>query len=264
MIKVEKTSAGYDKNIVLDNLSFEINDGGVVGILGPNGSGKTTLLKVLAGILPYKGNIHIDDAELGSMKRRDLSKRIAMMPQFSTIYFSYSVYDTVMLGRYVHRGNSLGELIGNTSKEDKEIVEKALETTGLTDLAKAELKTLSGGQLQRVYLARTIAQGAPAILLDEPTNHLDLKFHIELMDYLKKWSKETTTVDGTEYKNTVITVFHDIGAASMISDNVILLKHGTIIKKGPSSETLTRNLLENIYETDVVSYYSSISDKLTK
>ena len=84
------------------------------------------------------------------------------------------------------------------------------------------------------------------------------------MEYLKKWSKETTTVDGTEYKNTVITVFHDIGAASMISDNVILLKHGTIIKKGSSSETLTRNLLENIYETDVVSYYSSISDNLTK
>ena len=262
MITISKMSAGYGKHIVLDNLSTEIKDGGVVGILGPNGSGKTTLLKVLAGILPYEGIIKIDEAELKDMKRKNLSKLIAMMPQFSSLYFSYTVYDTVMLGRYVHRGNSLRELIGSVTKEDKKIVEKALETTGLTELSKEHLNKLSGGQLQRVYLARTIAQGAPTILLDEPTNHLDLKFHVELMNYLKKWSKEITTVDGIEHKNTVISVFHDIGAASMISDNVILLKHGTIIKKGPSSETLTRNLLENIYETDVVSYYSSISDNL--
>ena len=262
MIKAKNLSAGYSNHTVLDNLSFSINDGGVLGILGPNGSGKTTLLKVLAGILPYTGNVSLNDNELKTMKRRDISRHIAMMPQFSSLYFSYSVFDTVMLGRYVHRGNTLNDLIRNNSKEDKEIVEKALETTGLKDLAKAELKTLSGGQLQRVYLARTIAQGAPIILLDEPTNHLDLKFHIELMEYLSRWSKETTKVGETEHKNTVITIFHDIGAASMISDNIILLKHGTIIKKGPTSETLTKNLLENIYETDVVAYYSSISDNL--
>ena len=262
MIKAKNLSAGYSNHTVLDNLSFSINDGGVLGILGPNGSGKTTLLKVLAGILPYTGNVSLNDNELKTMKRRDISRHIAMMPQFSSLYFSYSVFDTVMLGRYVHRGNTLNDLIRTNSKEDKEIVEKALETTGLKDLAKAGLKTLSGGQLQRVYLARTIAQGAPIILLDEPTNHLDLKFHIELMEYLSRWSKETTKVGETEHKNTVITVFHDIGAASMSSDNIILLKHGTIIKKGPTSETLTKNLLENIYETDVVAYYSSISDNL--
>ena len=107
-------------------------------------------------------------------------------------------------------------------------------------------------------LARTIAQETPVILLDEPTNHLDLKHHNELMDYLKKWSTHTTEIDGTTHKNTVITVFHDLGASLLISDDIMLMKKGEVIKKGPLQETLTRDLLNDVYDTDVAEYYSNL------
>ncbi len=261
-IDVKNVSAGYDKkNFILKGITTSFNEGGICGILGPNGAGKTTLLKVLSGLIPYTGSITLDDSELSGLSRRKLSGRLAMMPQFSSIYFSYTVYETVMLGRYVHRDKSLGSLIGGVGKRDKEITENALEQTGLSELSGTELSELSGGQLQRVMLARTIAQETPVILLDEPTNHLDLKYHNELMNYLKKWSQGTTEVDGVTHKNTVISVFHDLGAALMISDDILLMKNGEAIKKGPAQDTLTRDLLNDIYETDVFAYYSAILEK---
>ena len=259
MIRLENVSAGYNKKTpVLKDISLVFEEGGVCGILGPNGAGKTTLLKVLAGLIPYSGSIQLDASELSSMSRKKHSRLIAMMPQFSSVYFSYTVYETVMLGRYVHREKNLGSIIGNASIKDKEIVEKALDQTGLTEISKKDLSELSGGQLQRVMLARTIAQETPVILLDEPTNHLDLKHHNELMDYLKKWSTHTTEIDGTTHKNTAITVFHDLGASLLISDDIMLMKKGEVIKKGPLQETLTRDLLNVVYDTDVAEYYSNL------
>ena len=175
MIKLEHVSAGYDKkNNILEDISISFDEGGVCGILGPNGAGKTTLLKVLAGLIPYTGNILIEDQELSHISRKKLSGIISMMPQFSAVYFSYTVFETVMLGRYIHQDNTLGSMMGGASKRDKDITEETLEQTGLTELADKELSELSGGQLQRVMLARTIAQQTPVILLDEPTNHLDI------------------------------------------------------------------------------------------
>ena len=142
-------------------------------------------------------------------------------------------------------------------------VDKAIETTGLTELTDIQLSSLSGGQLQRVMLARTIAQETPVILLDEPTNHLDLKHHIELISYLRDWSKHSTEVAGKTYPNTVISVFHDIGTAAILAENILLLKDGSIIKKGPAEEVLTRNLLNDIYDTDVIKYYEELSGRLS-
>jgi ABC-type cobalamin/Fe3+-siderophores transport systems, ATPase components len=280
-ISLDKVSAGYDKNnFILKDISVSFTGGGIWGILGPNGSGKTTLLRVLAGILPYKGHIQLemgcDDinhsstvtsnnpVELSSMSKRNLARYIAMMPQFTSIYFSYTVYDTVLLGRYAHSGNSLGEMLGRISSHDKEIVDKAIETTGLSNIKNQQLSSLSGGQLQRVMLARTIVQETPIILLDEPTNHLDLKHHIELISYLKDWVKQKTTIGGTTYPNTVISVFHDIGTASILAENIILINDGQIIKKGPAEEVLTRDILKDIYDVDVLSYYDEIYKNLLK
>ncbi len=264
MIKLEHVSAGYDKkNNILEDISVSFDEGGVCGILGPNGAGKTTLLKVLAGLIPYTGNILIEDQELSHLSRKKLSGIISMMPQFSAVYFSYTVYETVMLGRYIHQDNTLGSMMGGASKRDKDITEETLEQTGLTELADKELSELSGGQLQRVMLARTIAQQTPVILLDEPTNHLDIKYHNELMNYLKNWSKGTTEIDGQFHKNTAITVFHDLGCALMISNDIALMKNGKIIKKGPLQDTLTRDLLNDIYDTDVVKYYSDVLSNVT-
>ena len=266
-ICLDKVSAGYEKNnFILQDISADFTSGGIWGILGPNGSGKTTLLKVLAGILPYEGHIHIEavpDEELSALSKKELARYIAMMPQFTSLYFSYCVYDAVMLGRYAHSGNSLSERLGRSSARDKEVVDKAIETTGLTELTDIQLSSLSGGQLQRVMLARTIAQETPVILLDEPTNHLDLKHHIELISYLRDWSKHSTEVVGKTYPNTVISVFHDIGTAAILAENILLLKDGSIIKKGPAEEVLTRNLLNDIYDTDVIKYYEELSGRLS-
>ena len=264
-INLEKVSAGYEKdNFIINDISVSISSGGIWGILGPNGSGKTTLLRVLSGILPYSGRITLDDGgtDLSSLSKRSLARHIAMMPQFSSVYFSYTVYETVMLGRYSHSGYSLGEMLGRSTKRDKEIVRNALEMVGLTDAMNHQLSSLSGGQLQRVMLARTIVQETPVILLDEPTNHLDIKYHVEMMSYLKNWATGQTEVAGTLHNNTVISVFHDIGTAATVSENLILMKNGRLIKTGATGDVLSKELLNDIYDVDVLSYYSAIGERL--
>ena len=266
-ITLNSISAGYDKkNFILKDISTVFEEGGICGILGPNGSGKTTFLRVLSGTLPYKGSISLcingteKTSELNTLSHKEMARYIAVTPQISSVYFSYSVYETVMMGRYAHSTSFLDSIKG-VSFEDKNIVDKAIEMTGLTEISDKPLNELSGGQLQRVLLARTIAQETPVILLDEPTNHLDLKYHNELMDYLKKWSEGVTDIDGVSHRNTVISVFHDLGAALLISDDILLMKNGELIKKGPTQETLTRDLLNDIYDTDVAAYYSAMLSK---
>lgn len=255
-ITTKNVSAGYVKgNYILQGISFSLEEGGVWGILGPNGSGKTTLLRVLAGLLPYEGETYLEltdqKLDISKANRKTLAKYISMMPQFSSIYFSYSIYDTVLMGRYAHHDSSISSMLGSTTKADINAVEKALEITGLTEIKSSQLSALSGGQLQRVLLARTIAQETPIILLDEPTNHLDLKFQNELTDFLQDWSKGSTEVEGIAHRNTVVSVFHDIRTASLVSDNVILVKDGNLIKKGPAEDILCRDLLSDLFDTDV-------------
>lgn len=262
-IILKNVSSGYssDKPVIKD-LTLDIKEGRITGIVGPNGSGKTTLLRVLSGILPYSGEITFSDndssMELKNLSRIDIAKNLALMPQFSSIYFSYSVYDTVMLGRYAHSKthhsksikDALGNMMGNPSAVDREMVNYALNITGLTKHSGSQLSELSGGQMQRVLLARTIAQSTPTILLDEPTNHLDLKYQKELMDYIVSWVHS----DKNTENHSVIAVFHDISLAASICDDIILMKNGESIKNGPVSEVLTRNLINQVYDMDVASY----------
>ena len=264
MLKLENITAGYEKSKpIIKSISTTITDGGICGILGPNGSGKTTLLRALAGIISCEGEIELNSITLTGLNHKQLAHYAAMTPQFSSIYFSYSVYDTIMMGRYVHKGNTISELLGGVSKIDKEKVDETIELMGLNEYRDIPVNQLSGGQLERVLLARTFVQETPVILLDEPTNHLDMKYQIELMDHLKKWSAGTTTVDGITYKNTAISVFHDVGTAALISDEIILMKDGCIQNKGPVNQMIDRDKLQNIYDTDVINYYKQVYDKLT-
>ena len=248
MIELTDVTTGYEKGRnVLEGLSLTLNDGSFYGIAGPNGSGKTTLLRTLAGILEYKGSIRIDDSELSHLKRKDLSKYIALMPQFSSLYFSYTVYDVVLQGRYVHSGSGRLLDLDGYSREDIRIAENAMEVTGLIDIKDRRLTELSGGQLQRVLLARTIAQDTPVILLDEPTNHLDIKYQKELMDYLSEWCK-------TDSRHTVLCAFHDISLAATLCDEMIIIKDGRLAINGHPSDILSGEMLRDIYDIDVVDY----------
>ena len=166
-----------------------------------------------------------------------------MLSQMPALYFSYSVYDTVMMGRYPHLRD---QMLGLPSEEDKAVVKRSLEAVDLLDVKDREITSLSGGQLQRVFLARTLAQEPKIILLDEPTNHLDLKYQIELTHYLQNWVQEG--------ERAVVGVLHDLNLALHLGGNMAVMKKGRIKALGKGDEIIKSGHLEESYEIDVADY----------
>lgn len=243
MLEIKNVWAGYNDIDIIKDVSFSVKGGENLCILGANGCGKSTLLKTISGYLPKRGSIAIDGVEIEKMKRKELAKKVGVMSQVSSIYFSYSVYETVLLGRYLHlKENSLKK----ASEKDKAHIKACLEAVNLYDVKDQQINTLSGGQLQRTYLARTFAQEPNIILLDEPTNHLDLKHQLELLDYLRNWTEKKD--------HAVIGVFHDINLAMTIADKVLLLDDGKVAAYGTKEAVLTSRKLERSYGVDVVSF----------
>ena len=243
MLTLSNVSAGYNGTNVIRDICLKVGTNENLSIIGPNGCGKTTLLRAIANIIPFKGDIEIDGAPVRKMKHREVSRKIAMLSQISGIYFAYSVYDTVMMGRYLHIKD---KMLGLPSEEDKDNVMRCLEAVDLVSEAGRLITTLSGGQLQRVFLARTLAQEPEIILLDEPTNHLDLKYQLELVEYLKKWTADS--------KRTIIGVMHDINLAMKLSENVMVMKDGEVKALGKSDDVITDALMEEVYDIDVGKY----------
>lgn len=243
MITLTNVSAGYNGIDVISGISFTVKDGDNLCIIGPNGCGKTTLIKAISGLIKSKGLITIDGKNVSDMSRSEIGKNIAVMSQISSIYFSYTIFETVLLGRYIHMKNNAFK---SPSARDKEYAEKCLRAVGLLKYKDRQINTLSGGQLQRVYLARTLAQEPKIILLDEPTNHLDLKHQAGLIDFLKEWSIQNN--------HSVIGVLHDINLAMRLADNVLVLKDGNTYAYGKANEVITSDLLNRVYDMDVVGF----------
>ena len=243
MLNLYNVSVGYGEGDVVKNISLDLKPGQKLSVIGPNGCGKTTLLKAIANILPFKGDILFDGKSVRKMKSREIAVKIAMLSQMSGMYFSYSVFETVMMGRYLHIKD---KLLGLPSESDRQQVMQCLKMVGLEDEKDKEITKLSGGQLQRVFLARTLAQDPDIILLDEPTNHLDLKHQIELIEYLKLWVS-----DG---RRAVIGVLHDINLAMRLADNLLIMKDGSIQAYGRTSEIISDGILEETYEINVAQH----------
>ena len=243
MLVIKGVSAGYNGVDVVQNISFCVNAGESLSIIGPNGCGKTTLLKAIANILPFKGDIELDGKSTRTINHREIAVKIAMLSQMSGIYFSYTVFDTVMMGRYLHIKD---RLLGLPSSDDKAHVMHCLETVDLLGEKDTDITKLSGGQLQRVFLARTLAQEPKIILLDEPTNHLDLKYQIQLVEYLRMWAENNSC--------SVIGVLHDINLALRLSGKMLIMKDGRVQAYGKAGEIVTSSLLERTYEVDVAQY----------
>ena len=246
IITCKNMSAGYGKNKILNDIDLVINPGDKVFIGGANGSGKTTLLRVLSGLIPHEGEVLIDGKEVSSMKRKDIAKLIALMPQTNEIYFPYTVNETVLLGTYADSGNSLF----GTDPKSAQFAIKCMDDCGVLEYKDRHLDELSGGQLQRVLLARTFAQGSPFLFLDEPGNNLDIKYRAELCDKFNTWAAGKTG----DIDNTLVAVFHDLEQAKRCCTRAVMLKDGKVVFDGGINEAMKPGMLMNIYDFDVASY----------
>lgn len=250
MIEITNACGGYGGKNVLFDLDLSIPEDYNLSIVGPNGCGKTTLLKMLGGILPYTGSIQINGQQLKTIKRKKLARKIAMLPQMTRISFPYTVYDIVMMGRYIYQNNGI---FTAESESDCEAVEEALYHVGMLEQKERKVDCLSGGEQQRVLLAKLFAQNPDIILLDEPTNHLDLKHQVELIRYLKIWAETQ--------KKCVIGVLHDINLARMLSDKILLLEQGRVQAYGNAEEICQSGILSRVYGMDVREYMLEVLNK---
>ena len=242
MLAVQNLCAGYDGDDVIHNISFTVHEGESLCILGPNGCGKSTLLKSIARIISYQGLVSLEGRDITTISRKELAKKIALMGQNTQVFFPYTVYETVSMGRYAYAEGFLK----NLSEYDKTIIEEIIKELDIGNIRDRMIDELSGGQLQRVFLAKTLAQTPEMILLDEPTNHLDLKYQIELLAFLKVWANESG--------KTLIGVFHDLNLAHRFGDTAIVMNHGSIAANGKIEETLNGKTLQDIYGIDIRSF----------
>jgi iron complex transport system ATP-binding protein len=242
VLEIRNLYCGYNGRDVVKDVSLKAGRGEILCVAGPNGCGKTTLLKAIAHILNYRGSITVDSREVSSFSRKALAKKIAVMSQGQEIYFPFTAADTVALGRYAHTEKYAPAL----SLQDKTLIAEALEKLGLSEVKDTLINELSGGQLQRVFLARTLVQDPQIILLDEPTNHLDLKYQVELLRGLTDWAKENG--------RTVIAVLHDLNLSRRFADTIALMHEGRIAALGTPAAVLGRETLEAVYGMDVHSF----------
>ncbi|ASJ20195.1 iron ABC transporter ATP-binding protein [Brachyspira hampsonii] len=248
MFEVKNLYLSYtNKKEVLRDISFYVNSNESLCIIGPNGCGKSTLLKSLCKIIDIdKGEILINNENI---KKIDSYKTIAIMSQISAIYFGYTAYDTIMMGRY---SSYKDKLLSIPSKADKEFVIYYMEKLKIMHLKDKLITELSGGELQRIFLARTFVQNPSIILMDEPTNHLDLNSQIELIYHLKEWVKNE--------RRCIIAVLHDINAALNFADKLLILKNGGSKYFG-SIDNFDIRLLNDIYDINVIDYMNKCFNK---
>lgn len=238
-LQVENLQFGYRKDLVLKEISFNIEKGKFVSIIGPNGSGKSTLLKTINQLYsPSQGNILIDGNNINRLKKKELARKIALVPQDTLIDYEFTVEDIVLMGRHPYKGR-----FQNENENDYKIVNEALKMTNTLHLKDRVITEISGGERQRVIIAKALAQKPSIILLDEPTSHLDINHQIEILNLLKRLNKETGT--------TIVIVIHDINLASRYSDEIIMLNEGEILGMGSPEKVITKNNIEFAYELKV-------------
>lgn len=223
---------------VVYEVSATIARGEWVGLIGPNGAGKTTILRALAGLLPFAGEVLLDGRPLASGTRREIARRVALVPQSPLMPAELTVAEYVLLGRTPHIG-----YLGSEGRSDRLAAERAIARLGLRPFASRPLGSLSGGERQRAALARALAQDAPLLLLDEPTSALDLGAQqqaLELIDWLRR-----------EEVLTVISAMHDLSLAGQFADRLLLLDRGRVVADGPAPEVLSEKSIAAHYGASV-------------
>ena len=237
-ITTEQLQATLGGSHILKGVSIEVSDKDFVGIIGPNGSGKSTLLKSIYRVLtPQSGTVFLDGNALNSYKPKESARKMAVVAQHNYYNFEFSVQDVVLMGRAPHK-----KAMERDNADDYRIVREALEKVNMGGFAQRSFSTLSGGEQQRVILARALAQQTQCLILDEPTNHLDIKYQLQLMDIVRS------------LRLTVVSAIHDLNIAAMYCYTLFVLQNGRIIAFGPPKQVLTREFIRQVYEVEAKLY----------
>lgn len=245
LLKLEDISVKISNLNLVNHISLEIFEKDRFIIVGPNGAGKSTLINAVARGIPYTGKVYLEGKDIGTMKSMEVARSIGVLSQNYNVGYSFTVEEIVRLGRYAYAPNLLSR-----NKEDVHYIEEALEMTGLMDKRKQSVLTLSGGEVQRTFLAQLFAQDPKILILDEPTNHLDIQYQKQIFLLIKKWMKGK--------KKAVITVVHDLSLASLFGNRFMLMDKGNVITQGSKEEVLDSETLNKVYHMDVRDWMKSL------
>lgn len=235
MIEAERIGKSFEGAKVLEDIGFHVRGGEMFGIIGPNGSGKSTMLKLLSGVeTPEDGEIRFASRPLGAYSRKELARRMAVLEQEPLPAVGFTVREVVEMGRYPHQN-----WFGDEPEEADRLIDGIMSRLDLTNLAERTLENLSGGEKQRVALAKVMAQEPELLMLDEPTTFLDIGRQIQLLDRIREWQREAGL--------TVVAVLHDLNLAALYCDRLLLLHRGRIVGIGSPEEILTPDRLAGVY-----------------
>lgn len=238
MLKAENITVRYGEHTVVDHLSFHLREGQWLMLAGPNGAGKSTLIEAISQGVAYTGRMELLGREIRRFKPAQLAQKIGVLSQKNAVGYGYTVEEVVSLGRYAYRSGFL-----SARDDGGEQVRQALERTGLTELRHASVLTLSGGELQRAFLAQVFAQDPQILILDEPANHLDLNYQKHIFSLIQEWLRQPGRA--------VISVVHDLSLAKKYGTHAVLLNQGRCAAQGEIDAVLTSERLQEVYDMDV-------------
>jgi iron complex transport system ATP-binding protein len=239
MLEIENLQVAYNRRTVLEDITISVRPGEIVGLIGPNGAGKTTLIRAISGVLPVKqGAVRIFGHELHRLSERERARYLSVVPQARNLPPSFTVYESALIGRTPYLG-----WLGQTARADHDLTRHALEQTQLKELSERRVGELSGGEQQRVLLARALAQETPVLLLDEPTTHLDLRHQSSLLNLVRSLANERQLA--------ILMALHDLNLAGLYTDRVALLVDGRLAALGSPLEVLTEKNLAAVYRVPI-------------
>lgn len=242
MLEAENITVRYGDLEIVRGISFHLTRGEWLMVVGPNGAGKSTLVSAISGGVKYAGRLSWEGRDISSMPPALLAKKMGVLSQSRFVGYPFSVEEVVHLGRYAHAKGPLAA----QPEEDSRMVESALKLTGMAGLRRQSILTLSGGELQRTFLAQVFAQDPELLILDEPTNHLDLPYQKQLFELIRGWVSHAG--------RSVISVVHDLSLAKAYGSTALLMDHGRIAAYGPAGSVLTPSELDRVYGMDVQSW----------
>jgi ABC-type cobalamin/Fe3+-siderophores transport system ATPase subunit len=236
LLEVEALNVSYDREVILRDISLSVEAGTIVGLIGPNGAGKTSLIRAISGILPVQsGVVRLNDIDLCRLSTIERARLIAVVPQASHLPTGFTGWETVILGRTPHLS-----WLGMLSEQDREIASQAMQLTQTEALAERIVTEISGGEQQRLLLARALTQSAPLLLMDEPTAHLDLQFQVHLLELIRKLVNEKNLA--------VLIAMHDLNLISRYVDKTAVLVNGELLAFGKNEDVLREDILSQAYQ----------------